>query len=345
MMRTRAFPFRRLFLSMIIPFLVVSMALPSCTRRQEDEESEAPAPVVPVKVSQVIRGDAALVVTATGRTDAQHKEKIFSPVAGRITELHAFEGTHFHKNEVMAVLRTKESQAAISGAERLLQAAKTPAQQAEARRALDLAQSTQSQVELRARFDGIIASRAVTEGELVTENTELFTLVDPSSLVFLADVPLSALASVRKGQQAEIRSTALEGTILRGVVDALNPQTDLQSQSVRVRIRFTGIPPSTRALLKADMTGTTRIVTSLHRNALLIPLKALIRNDENDTYSAVVVMPDSIARIVPVSVGIMTDSLAEITGGTLRAGMAVVSEGNYALPDSTRVTVTDRTEP
>jgi hypothetical protein len=39
-----------------------------------------------------------------------------------------------------------------------------------------------------------------------------------------------------------------------------------------------------------------------------------------------------------VTVGATTDSSAEITGGGLRKGMIVVTEGNYALADSTKVT-------
>jgi hypothetical protein len=64
----------------------------------------------------------------------------------------------------------------------------------------------------------------------------------------------------------------------------------------------------------------------------------LLRDDENETYSAVIVDADSLAHIRPVTVGVIMDSIVEITGG-LEKGMTVIIRGNYALPDSTRVRI------
>lgn len=85
------------------------------------------------------------------------------------------------------------------------------------------------------------------------------------------------------------------------------------------------------------MTGVCRIFTGVHHNVLIVPKTALLRNDETETYSVVVVQPDSVARIIPVTLGVLADSLAEVAGTGLVPGMPVVVEGNYALPDSTRV--------
>ncbi|HEX9006634.1 MAG TPA: efflux RND transporter periplasmic adaptor subunit [Bacteroidota bacterium] len=317
---------------------MLAAVLNACGHRSSgDEDSEQTLPPrVPVKLAWARTGDVAVTVTATGHTDALRKEKIFSPVAGRVTSLKALEGTPFREGELMAVIRTKESQAAIAGAEALLHAAVTPAQQAEARRALALAEGSQGTVELRAKFSGVVATRTVSEGELVAENAELFTLVDLTTLVFLADVPLASLPAVHGGQQASVRFTALPAETVPAAVEAVSPQTDPQSQSVRVRLRFPAQERG-RTLLKTDMTGSASIVISMHRGALLVPRRALLRNDENDTYTVVTVGPDSLARSTPVTIGALTDSTAEITGG-LRKGEGVVIEGNYALADSTRVT-------
>lgn len=310
-----------------------------CNRRPaESEEGSEPAvsPVVPVRVARVQSGDAPVTILATGKTDALRKEKIFSPVAGRIVSLKALEGTPVRKGDVLATVRPKETQTAIAGAQALLKRARTPAQEEEARRALALAESTENSVDVHASFDGIVSTRAVAEGELVGENAELFSLVDLSSLEFFADVPLSALASVRPGETAEIRFAGLQDRTFLGRVETLSPQSDPQSQTVRARIRFAG---AVSGLLRTEMAGTARIVSAVHRNALLVPRSALLHDDEHDTYSVVTVTADSIARVVPVSVGSATDSTAEITGGPLRAGMFVVTEGNYSLADSTRVSI------
>ena len=332
-------------LTALIPLLLLPLSI-GCSRKPSGEESEsAPTPTVPVKTAKVILGDVPVIVSATGRTDALHKEKIYSPIAGKIVSLKALEGTFFRSGEIMAVIRTRESQAAITGAEKLLRVAGTPDQKKEGEEALALALATQSMVDLRAKFNGTISSRTVTEGELVPENGELFTEVDLSSLVFIADVPLPSLPAVHEGQQAEVQCAGLPDRVIGAIVEAIAPQTDLQSQSVKVRLRFPRMAEAVRRHLKTDMMGTARIVTGFHRGTMLVPHSALLRNDEDNTYSLVVIVQDSIARIIPVTVGIMNDSLAEVASPLLHQGTLVVREGNYALPDSTTVTVADRREP
>jgi multidrug efflux pump subunit AcrA (membrane-fusion protein) len=84
--------------------------------------------------------------------------------------------------------------------------------------------------------------------------------------------------------------------------------------------------------------GTVRIITAVHRQALIVPRSALLRDDENETYSVVVMNPDSLAHITPVSIGVLTDSTVEIISG-IEKEMTVITRGNYALPDSTRVSI------
>lgn len=323
----------------LFPALAFLLAVSSgCSRRSsEEEDSKTPEPaVVSVKTAAVYRGIARATVSVTGKTDALRKEKVFSPVPGWIISLKALEGTHVRKGEVMAVIRPKEAQAAIAGARSLLERARTPAQEEEARKAMALAESGQNAVELRASFDGVVGTRTVTEGELIGENAELFTIVDLSTLVFLADIPLAALSNVREGESADIQFTGLPDRSFRGTVEAMSPQSDPQSQTVRARIRFAGSVP---ALLRTEMAGTARIVTAVHPRALLIPRSALLHDDEHDISSVIVVTGDTIARVLPVTVGALSDSVAEITSGSLQPGMRVVVEGNYALADSTRVSL------
>ena len=75
----------------------------------------------------------------------------------------------------------------------------------------------------------------------------------------------------------------------------------------------------------------------------LVPKAALLRNDVNDTYTVVTITADSLSLAIPVTVGVMTDSTAEISGRSVSAGMPVITAGHYALADSTRVTVSART--
>ena len=321
---------------------LVCVALAGCTGRHgagdEDENSASSAnAVVAVKTAPVVRGVMETVVRATGSTDALRKEKIIAPIAGTLISVKALEGTPVRRGDLLAVIQPKETRAAITGAETLLRSAGTDAERREARRAMDLALAAQNNLEVRATAPGVVASRSATEGELVAENAELMSIVDLRTLVFVADVPLEEIARVRAGEPAVVTFQALPGETFGGRVEAVNPRSDAGSQSVRVRIGFTGDDARRMKYLRSDMGGLARIVTGKHAGVLIVPKPALLRNDETDTYTIVVATPDSLARVVPVEVGALTDSTAEVAAPGLLPGTRVVVEGNYALADSTRI--------
>lgn len=318
--------------------------LTGCHRsNKEDEEDTAAANVrVPVLVTHLAEGNIESIVTAVGSTEAIRKEKVLSPIAGIIISLKVLEGSPVHTGDVIAVLRTRESQAAIEGAQALMQSAVTAREKEEARRAIELADSLQPQVPVRAAFDGLVATRNVTEGEMVGEQTELLTLIDPSTIVFIADVPVSDVAAIHPGLSARIGFHQLSGTDLSAIVDAVSPQADPQSQSVNVRLRFKALSSGQQQSLKANVPGTAHIITGTHRNVLLVRRSALLHDDESNIYSVVILTPDSLAKVVPVTVGVQNDSIAEIRSELLRADQEVIIRGQYALTDSTKVTVEQR---
>ncbi len=320
--------------------LVLCCALAGCTRhRAADDEGEGPSTpaVVAVRTVPVLKGDMEIVVTATGNTDALRKEKIVAPIAGNIVSLKVLEGTPVRRGDIVAVIQPKETRAAITGARVLLHEARTDGERAEAGRAMDLAIAGRNDLPVRSTTAGIVSVRSVTEGELVAENAELMTVVDLSSLVFIADVPLSDVVRMRPGQHATLSFQALPGELFGGTVDAVNPRSEPGSQTVRVRIGIAAAGERKKNLLRSDMSGVARIVTGKHPGVLIIPKGALLRNDETDAYTVVVAAPDSLARVVSVVVGARTDTSAEVASEGLRPGMRVIVEGNYALADSTRI--------
>jgi multidrug efflux pump subunit AcrA (membrane-fusion protein) len=320
--------------------LLLSGTIPGCTQRHgSDDEGEGAAAhaVVAVRTAPVVRGDMDMVVTATGSTEAVRREKIYAPIAGTLLSLKALEGTPVRRGDVLAIIQPKETRAAIAGAEALLHAAKTEGERAEARRAIQLARTGENNLEVRSTSDGVVATRSATEGELVAENTELMTVVDLRTLMFVADIPLGDIAQVRPGERAGVSFQALPAERFSGRVDAVNPRTDPASQTVRVRIGFSGEDARRMALLRSDMSGLARIVTGKHTGILIVPKAALLRNDETDAYTVVVATADSLARVVPVVVGARNDTAAEVAGSGLAPGARVVVEGNYSLADSTRI--------
>jgi multidrug efflux pump subunit AcrA (membrane-fusion protein) len=316
------------------------LVLSGCNRHEEtNEESATSSARVPVKISQLNKSNIESVVSAIGRTDALRKEKIFSPISGRVITLKVLEGSSVHTGDIILTIRTKETQAAIEGAEALMRIASTTEEKLKAQRALVLADSLQPHISIKAPFDGLIASRNVTEGELVGEQTELLTIIDPATIVFIADVSINSIAAIHPDLPARIKFPQLQTDLIDAVVEAINPQADAQSQSVKIRIRFQNLSVKQRYLIKSNITGTCYIITGSHKDVFAVNRSVLLHDDETNAYSLIAMTNDSLAKIIPVTVGIQTDSLVEISSDILHAGMTIITIGHYALTDSTRVTI------
>ena len=329
---------KTLLIGLVVAFSII---INGCRRSSgsDDEEGGNVKATVSVRIISLHRGDMAALVQAVGKVDALRKEKLLSPVAGRVISVKVLEGSPVQAGEILAMVETKESQAAISGAEALLSSAKTQEQKAEAQRALDLAKSSQSSVAIRSAFGGTVATRSISEGEFVAENGELFTVIDQSTLVFVADVPARDLSLLKSGERATVQLQTSPEKDFQASVDVINPQIDAMSQTLKVRLKFTGLSSAARHLLRTDMIGTAKIIAGVHKGVFIVPKSAVLRNDETNTFSVVSFTTDSLALSMPVEVIGMTDSTVAIANHGLKVGMGILTEGNYALADSTRITV------
>jgi RND family efflux transporter MFP subunit len=321
--------------------LLAGLSIVACGKHAKDEGEgggDAKAPVVEVKLDSLISGAVEDVILATGRTDVLKRETVASPVAGKLLGLKVTEGQSVKAGQVVAVVRTKESESALEGAQAMSREARTAGEKQEAQRTLDLAEATQSTLSLRAKQGGTVASRLVQEGEQIAENESLLTILDLSTLDFQAEVPLSGIGRIKVGQAAKVNLQALPGTEFPARVDAVLPQVQTASQTLSIRLRFTErAADGMRNLLKADMAGDVRIVLSSRPNSLLAPKAALLRDDENGAYSVLKVGADSIAHIVAVKLGAPQGDRQEISGDGLQPGVKVVVQGQHGLADSTKV--------
>ena len=115
------------------------------------------------------------------------------------------------------------------------------------------------------------------------------------------------------------RSSAVDADVT-GTVTAISPQATSGGRSSRIPVTVTldEAPATVRSGMSADVTITIASAT----NVLTVPAAAL--RGANGDYSVLVLGADGHARPTPVEVGLVTDTLAEITSG-LTEGTAVVT--------------------
>ena len=325
----------------LVALLLLGSLIGGCGGSETQEQNTAsPDPVVSVRTATVQRMTMPVIVSVDGFTDVLDREHVTSPIDGTVVSLIAEVGDPIRIGDTVAVLRTRDSEAAFAGARRLMEQAKTPQQRDNAHRAMDIAHEAEQLVSVVAGRSGVVVTKTSSAGQTVTADTELLELVDLSTLNFAASVPLADLALVKLGQTARVSFTSLPDRDFGAVVTAVSAQSDPGSQTAAVRLRFTDTSQIGRSFLRVGMMGSAVITVGKHDSVLVVPPTALLRDDLSDSYTIYTVTSDSLAHLVPVTVGVVTDSLAEVSSPILHPGDKVIVEGNYEVADSTRVTVT-----
>jgi multidrug efflux pump subunit AcrA (membrane-fusion protein) len=164
-------------------------------------------------------------------------------------------------------------------------------------------------------------------------------MADLSTLDFVANVPLRALSEIRVGQPCEVKLLSTADGKYSGRVVSISAQSDPGSQTVPVRIQFEPNKSDPDPAPRIGAMGVANITVGHHREVFVVPTSALLRDDINDTYWIYTITPDSLAREIPVKVGVIADSVAEIAAPGLSDGQAAIIQGNYEVSDSMRVTV------
>ncbi len=307
--------------------------LEGCGSHNEDEEKEI-RPRAPVQVAAVVRGAINDIVRSTGSFQVLRDERIKATAGGSVERVLVLEGDAVRKGQVLVTILSQESNAAIVGAEQLLEKAATKTDSTRAEQALHLARKFAAVARITAPFAGSIVRRFVAEGELVGQGNDLVEIVDPRTEYFLASVPLRQIASLHKDQPASVTIPTMKVDPLQGTVEAINPATDPNSQSVQVRISLMSIPPT----VTPGTFGNVAITIGRHTSVLLVPEPAVFHDDELNRDIVWRVQGDSIALVTQVATGLRDSSQVEIFSG-LKSGDVVATVGGYGLPDSTDVSV------
>ena len=177
---------------------------------------------------------------------------------------------------------------------------------------------------LRAPFDGAILKAVAAEGETVSAEQELFTLIDTTTVWILADVYERDIASIREGATAAVTVDSFAGETLTGRVTNVSDSLDPTSRTAKVRVEVAN--HSRR--LKLEMFANVAIPTTQSRSALVVPASAL----QQIGGKPVVFVRDSPTKFEAreVETGTQWPNWTEIVKG-ISANDVVVSQGAFLL--------------
>lgn len=194
---------------------------------------------------------------------------------------------------------------------------------------------------IRAPFSGVITDQFQYQGEYANPGQKLVTIADTSRMIVKVPVADETATQIKVGDTATVYPDDLPGQQMTGQITLVGRGADPQSRTVEAWV----VLPNPNGLLRPN--SAARVVLSVRpqANAVIIPASAVTLDATNGNSGTVMVVDGkSVAHEVRVTVGIKTKDSDQITSG-LNGGETVVTEGNYGLPDGTKVTIASAAQP
>jgi cobalt-zinc-cadmium efflux system membrane fusion protein len=187
---------------------------------------------------------------------------------------------------------------------------------------------------VRAPFDGVVTDQFAYQGDFATSGNKLVTVADVSTVIVKAPLSADAATRVHPGDVASVMPDDLPGTTLQAPVSLVARSADPQSRAVEIWVTL----PNPNGSLRPNAAARLTIASSATPNAVIVPTAAVTLDATNANGGTVMVVDaQSVAREVHVTVGAHDSHRTQITSG-LHGGETVIVEGNYGLPDKTKVT-------
>jgi membrane fusion protein, heavy metal efflux system len=174
---------------------------------------------------------------------------------------------------------------------------------------------------IRSPITGTVVEKLITPGELLAAGTTpCFTVANLSRVWVMAQVFGSDLASISLGDSADV-ITGIDAKNFSGRVDNISALVDPDTRSVIVRV----VAENTDNFLKKQMYVRVRIQAHRESAGLLVPVSAILRDDENLPF-VYLTQPDGSFARRHVTLSYRAGDQFDIAAG-LNAGNQIVIDG------------------
>ncbi|APW40391.1 efflux transporter periplasmic adaptor subunit [Rhodoferax koreense] len=183
---------------------------------------------------------------------------------------------------------------------------------------------TQPRTTLFAPIAGVVVELMAREGMTVMPGATLFRINGLSSVWANAEVPEGQVALIRPGTKVQANSAAAPGTALQGTVQALVPEVNMATRTLKARVEL----PNPGGLLVPGMFVNMQFMDMRAEKSLLVPTEAVIQTGKR----VVVMLAEDKGKFRPVEVetGIESNGQTEIKRG-LQAGQRVVVSSQFLI--------------
>jgi membrane fusion protein, copper/silver efflux system len=129
-------------------------------------------------------------------------------------------------------------------------------------------------IPFHAPIAGVVTELEAREGAMLTPEMPAMTITELGSLWVVAEVPEAQSAWVRQGTHADVRFPSRPGATIRGRVEYVYPELNMETRTVRARIVLDAPPRDVRP----NMLATVSLVAEDGAAVLHVPRSAVIRD-------------------------------------------------------------------
>jgi Cu(I)/Ag(I) efflux system membrane fusion protein len=183
---------------------------------------------------------------------------------------------------------------------------------------------TSGRVTVTAPQGGIVWEIGARDGMAVMPGTNLVRIAGLGSVWLIAEVPEAQAGQIAIGMPVEVRATAFPERAFNGRVEALLPEVNVATRTVRARI----VLANPGGALKPGMFANASFRGPAAKPAVLVPSEAVIRTGKRN----VVIVAAGDGRFAPVEVEIGREAgdQTEVVKG-LAARQRVVTSGQFMI--------------
>ena len=220
--------------------------------------------------------------------------------------------------------------------DRALAAAKV----AEAQQHLATLDAQLSYATIRSPISGIVTDQYQYEGEFASPGGKLVTIADTTSVIVKAPFADTVASQLKVGDSVSVIPTDTSAEEMKGQVTLLSRSSDPTNRTVEVWVTLA----NGNGQLRANGAAQVKVFANSKSDAIIVPVSAVTLEASNANEGTVMVVDaQNVAHEKKVTVGIRTKDKLEIVEG-LQGGETIAIEGNFALPDGTKVEVAKHEE-
>ncbi len=342
----------------IVAALVVVAGFVISNNKKKNEEKTAIVAqtnsAIAVRVATVEKTPLNFDFNANGKFAPGQELNFSAETAGRVISVLVDEGSYVRKGQTLAVIKTENLSVDVQTAKEAYQNALKDKQRYE--NAFKTGGVTQQQVDqaalsllnaearvkqanikvndanIRASINGIVNKRMIEPGSVLAPGTQLFEIVDVSTLTLDVAVTEAQVANLKLGDAIVVKASVLPDQEFKGKVQFIAPKADA-SLNFPVKIEITN---NNAKSIKAGMYGIAQFSFAQQQPVIMIPRSAFVGSVSNN--QVFVADVNNKVQLRNVVAGRIIGEQVEVLSG-LQEGEQVVTSGQINLADGSTIAI------